>query len=193
MSNFPDVVTDEFKNLVYVIINRYPYLFGKSKDDLEQEGFIGLYKAYEDYDSSRGVKFKTFAYKCILSRVHNFVKKELNYINKKEATFLKFFINNNTSKCFLYKLNGFDICKICINKEEEERNVKDNIEYLFTLLGFLKENERTLISEYYGIGKKKLKIKELAERYKVNQRTIKRRIDRICKKLKDMWEKGLKF
>ena len=63
-----DSLIEEHLPLVLGIVNRY----GDSpddRDDLLQEGFIGLIAAAKAYDCSRGASFSTFAYRCIANRV----------------------------------------------------------------------------------------------------------------------------
>ena len=41
------------------------FLIGAEREDIIQEGMIGLYKAVRDYKEDRAAKFSTFAYTCI--------------------------------------------------------------------------------------------------------------------------------
>ena len=64
----------ENKNLIYSISNYFSNY--KSKDDLFQVGCIGLMKAYNNYDSSKGVKFSTYAYPYILGEMKRYVRED---------------------------------------------------------------------------------------------------------------------
>lgn len=44
------------------------------KDDLEQEGFIGLCNAAEKYDSEQGAKFSSYAAICIKQRMSRYIR-----------------------------------------------------------------------------------------------------------------------
>ena len=59
-------------NLIYSIASK----FGNNNDmdDLFQAGCIGMMEAYKRFDSSRGVKFTTFAYPYILGRISEYVR-----------------------------------------------------------------------------------------------------------------------
>ena len=46
------------------------YLAGGDRDDLIQEGMIGLYRAVRDYDPGKGASFRTFAALCIARRMN---------------------------------------------------------------------------------------------------------------------------
>ncbi|MEI6602970.1 MAG: RNA polymerase sporulation sigma factor SigH [Clostridia bacterium] len=66
------------------LINKYKYLVrykirnnflqGADKDDLLQEGIIGLYKAIRDYDTEKAASFKVFAELCITRQIHSAIK-----------------------------------------------------------------------------------------------------------------------
>lgn len=53
------------------------YLIGGEKDDLIQEGMIGLHKAVEKYDEKQGASFKTFAGICVCAQLDSAVKASL--------------------------------------------------------------------------------------------------------------------
>jgi RNA polymerase sporulation-specific sigma factor len=65
-----DIIKDN-EMLVYSIINNYTNV--NNKEDLYQVGMIGLIKAYENYDSSKGAKFSTYAYMYILGEIKKYV------------------------------------------------------------------------------------------------------------------------
>ena len=46
------------------------FILGADKDDLIQEGMIGLFKAVRDYDSGRDASFYTFAELCISRQMY---------------------------------------------------------------------------------------------------------------------------
>lgn len=54
----------KYKELVNMKVGKY-YIIGAEKEDIVQEGMIGLYKAIRDYDDEKQNSFKTFANLCI--------------------------------------------------------------------------------------------------------------------------------
>jgi RNA polymerase sporulation-specific sigma factor len=50
------------------------YLIGADRDDIIQEGMIGLYKAIRDYDPSRQASFHSFAELCVTRQIITAVK-----------------------------------------------------------------------------------------------------------------------
>lgn len=69
----------EYKNLIY-IRNKTLFLKGAEKEDLVQEGMIGLMKAIRSFDENRSACFSTFASLCIKRQIITAVK---NYNSEK--------------------------------------------------------------------------------------------------------------
>ena len=62
------------KNLVYSIAS---YFSGyKSKEDLYQAGFLGLIKAYKNYNDNFNTKFTTYAYSYIFGEMKKLVRED---------------------------------------------------------------------------------------------------------------------
>ena len=55
---------NKYKELVYMKVSKY-FIIGAEKDDLFQEGMIGLFKAIKSYKEDKHNSFKTFANMCI--------------------------------------------------------------------------------------------------------------------------------
>ena len=73
---FP-VILERYKELVKSIARSY-FLVGGDRDDLVQEGVLGLLKAVNTFDKERGASFKTFVYRCVSASIQNAVKKSLS-------------------------------------------------------------------------------------------------------------------
>ncbi|MDD3893616.1 MAG: RNA polymerase sporulation sigma factor SigH [Syntrophomonadaceae bacterium] len=74
--NCTDALTDllaRYKNLVKSRCNYY-FLPGADREDLLQEGFIGLYKAIRDYKSKKNISFRSFADLCVKRQIITAVK-----------------------------------------------------------------------------------------------------------------------
>lgn len=63
----------KYKNVVTMKTNRF-FAIGAEKEDLMQEGFWGLYKAIQSFDSEKQNSFKTFANLCIERQLITVVK-----------------------------------------------------------------------------------------------------------------------
>ena len=68
-----DYIMDKYKNLVRSKAKSM-YILGADRDDLIQEGMIGLFKAIRDYDSGRDASFSTFAELCISRQMYSAVQ-----------------------------------------------------------------------------------------------------------------------
>ena len=68
-----EVLYERYKNIVRIKARPY-FLIGADREDLLQEGMIGLYKAIRDYDSDYGAAFRSFAEMCILRQIITAIK-----------------------------------------------------------------------------------------------------------------------
>ena len=55
---------EKYKELVNMKVGKY-FMVGAEKEDIMQEGMIGLYKAIKNFDTQKENSFKTFANLCI--------------------------------------------------------------------------------------------------------------------------------
>lgn len=72
-SEVMEYLMDKYKNLVRSKAGSM-YILGADKDDLIQEGMIGLFKAVRDYDLGRDASFYTFADLCISRQMYTAVQ-----------------------------------------------------------------------------------------------------------------------
>lgn len=68
-----DYILDKYKALVKTKSRAY-FLIGADKEDIIQEGMIGLYKAIRDYQFQRNASFKVFAELCINRQIITAIK-----------------------------------------------------------------------------------------------------------------------
>lgn len=68
-----DFIMEKYKNLVRSKAKSM-YILGADRDDLIQEGMIGLFKAVRDYDSGRDASFATFADLCVSRQMYTAVQ-----------------------------------------------------------------------------------------------------------------------
>ncbi|MDE7403633.1 MAG: RNA polymerase subunit sigma-70, partial [Lachnospiraceae bacterium] len=64
---------DKYKNLVRSKAKSM-YILGADREDLIQEGMIGLFKAIRDYDTGRDASFFTFADLCVSRQMYTAVQ-----------------------------------------------------------------------------------------------------------------------
>ncbi|SHG12684.1 RNA polymerase, sigma 30 subunit, SigH [Ornithinibacillus halophilus] len=68
-----DFLIDKYKNFVRAKARTY-FLIGADKEDIIQEGMIGLYKAIRDYNGDKLSSFKAFAELCITRQIITAIK-----------------------------------------------------------------------------------------------------------------------
>ena len=83
-----DYIMNKYKNLVRKKATSM-FILGADKDDLIQEGMIGLFKAVRDYDYGRDASFATFADLCISRQIYSAIKS----LNRKKHAPLNSYIS----------------------------------------------------------------------------------------------------
>lgn len=68
-----DYLMEKYKNMIRKKANSL-FLIGGDKDDLIQEGMIGLYKAIRDFDLSMNASFYSFADLCVSRQMYTAIK-----------------------------------------------------------------------------------------------------------------------
>lgn len=68
-----EYILNKYERIVHKKANGY-FLMGSDRDDVVQEGRIGLYKAIADYDATKKSSFKSFAELCITRQIITSVK-----------------------------------------------------------------------------------------------------------------------
>lgn len=68
-----DYLISKYKNLVNNKVAKY-YIIGAEREDIVQEGLIGLFKAIKDYDNTKQNSFKSFASLCIERQIITAIK-----------------------------------------------------------------------------------------------------------------------
>ena len=128
-----DCLMERYKDIVNIKANKF-FMVGSERDDIVQEGYIGLYKAVKSYDCEKQNSFKTFATLCIERQLITAVKNSnrqkhiplnssvsLNaevYDNEGNTTVMEVLDNNKTSE------DPLDI----ITKKEYYNLVEKNID-----------------------------------------------------------------
>lgn len=68
-----DCLIERYKDIVSIKANKF-FMIGSEKEDMLQEGYIGLYKAVRSFDQQKQNSFKTFAGLCIERQMITAVK-----------------------------------------------------------------------------------------------------------------------
>lgn len=167
-----------YKKLVRMKARAY-FLIGADKEDVIQEGMIGLYKAVKNYDSSKFTPFRVFAEICIMRQIITAIKKSSR--KKRKATNYCISLNqsivheegyNRTLLGIVDDSKINDPMSIFLGKERlQELKIKLN--------GLLSNLERKVLKEYLD-GKT---YRDIAMEIKKNIKCVDNTIQRIKKKL----------
>jgi RNA polymerase sporulation-specific sigma factor len=167
----------EFQGLVKFRARSY-FLIGADKDDIIQEGMIGLFKAIRDYDKTRQIMFKTFAQICIERQIISAVKSASRLKHGPLNSYISFNQNafesqgEKTLDKYLYTQLVLDPESLFIQKEDDFF-VELKIDKILTKL------EKNVLKCYLE-GKSYLEIsKELAK----TPKSVGNAISRVKKKL----------
>ena len=68
-----EILINRYKKFIHLKAKSY-FLIGADKDDIYQEGLIGLYKAIRDYNNEKLSSFKGFAELCITRQIITAIK-----------------------------------------------------------------------------------------------------------------------
>ena len=87
-----DYLLNKYKELVYMKVSKY-FIIGAEKDDIFQEGMIGLYKAIQSFKEDKHNTFRTFANMCIERQLITAIKTS----NRQKHMPLNSYLSLNTS------------------------------------------------------------------------------------------------
>lgn len=127
-----DYLLNKYKELVYMKVSKY-FIIGAEKDDIFQEGMIGLYKAIQSFKEDKHNQFRTFANMCIERQLITAIKTS----NRQKHMPLNSYLSLNTSaydddddKTLLDILNNKTVEDPLetITKKEYYKRVEDTID-----------------------------------------------------------------
>lgn len=78
-------LAEENLGLVYLVVNKeftYEKTTESDRENYIEEGMIGLAKAINTFNPSKGAKFSTYAYTCIKFEINSYVRKKNNHKRK---------------------------------------------------------------------------------------------------------------
>ena len=123
---------NKYKDLVNMKVGKY-FIVGAEKEDIYQEGMIGLYKAIKSFDSEKQNSFKTFANLCIERQLITAIKTSNRQKHQPLNSYLSLNIaayddDNDTSLIEVFNSNTVEDPLETITKKEYYKAVEDKIE-----------------------------------------------------------------
>ncbi len=178
-----DILIEHNLRLVAYIVNKN-YPDSNEQDDLISIGTIGLIRAAETFDFTKGNHFSTYASKCIDNQIKMYfrkIKHQLTEVSISEP------IDSDSEG---NALTLADICSSDTNLEEDVL-LKINSEKLYRFIEEeLDEREREIISRRYGIPDKNGRVckpltqREIAKSMNISRSYISRIEKRALEKLR---------
>jgi len=174
-----DYLMNKYKNMVRSRA-RTLFLVGADKEDLIQEGMIGLYKAIRDYNVTKQVSFQNFAELCITRQMYSAIKGS----NTKKNQPLNNYISIDSMEVSedrenpIEQLLGINFEK---NKNPEQLVIdKESADVLeYTLVGHLSEMEKQVLTFYM----KDMNYSQIAAALGKEPKAVDNALQRIKKKL----------
>ncbi len=180
------LIIHNLRLVAYIVNKNYPD--SNDQDDLISIGTIGLIRAAETFDYSKGNHFSTYASKCIDNQIKMHfrkIKHQLTEISISEP------IDSDSEG---NALTLADICSSDINVEDDVL-LKINSEKLYRFISEeLDDREREIIAKRYGIPDKDGKVcrpltqREIAKELKISRSYISRIEKRALEKLRSRFE-----
>lgn len=150
------------------------YLEGGDRDDLLQEGMLGLFKALKEYDPDRGeASFLTFATTCIRNQMY----KAIAAANRKKNAFL----NESIS---LTELEGQE-AELASGRIDNPEDLVIQQEAEELLYKKIKEVLSPMESDVLGLYLDGLSHKEIASALNKNEKAVENALQRIRKKVRE--------
>lgn len=180
-----DFLMNKYKNLVRKRVRKL-FLIGGDKDDLIQEGMIGLYKAIRDYKPDKENSFYSFADLCISRQIYTAIKASKRQKNIPLNTYVSFY-----SPVFLEEHTEAKEAYINVlpadNKLNPEELVidKESVNMIEYEIG---KRLSSLEQEVLGLYLEGCNYLEIAERLKRTPKSIDNAIQRIKSKLNQLLE-----
>ena len=174
-----DFLMNKYKNLVRSRA-RTLFLAGADKEDLIQEGMIGLYKAIRDFKEEKNSSFRNFAELCINRQMYSAIKGSNTKKNQP--------LNNYISIDSMQSVEGEETCAEQLfginfekNKNPEQLVIdKESAGVLeYTLVGHLSDMEKQVLRLYM----KDMNYSQIAAALGKEPKAVDNALQRIKKKL----------
>lgn len=124
---------NKYKEIVNMKVSRY-FIIGAEKEDIVQEGLIGLYKAVQGYDGEKQNSFKSFANLCIERQLITAIKSSNRQKHMPLNSYLSLNMSayddtdDDTSIYDVFDANVIEDPLDTITKKEYYKNVESVIE-----------------------------------------------------------------
>lgn len=179
-----DLLIEHNLRLVAHIVKKYA---GQPSDgeDLLSIGTVGLIKAVDTFDETKGIRLGTYAARCIENELLMFFR-----AGKKAAKEVYLYDPIGTDK----EGNAISLLEIIEAEEEDYSEWADRKEKLVMLPGVIREcldeREREIVALRYGLcGGRELTQREIADRLSISRSYVSRIEKKALRKLREEYER----
>jgi RNA polymerase sporulation-specific sigma factor len=166
-------IVEQYTPLVHKIVHKYAWMSpAHSREDLVQEGLLGIVKAIETFDLGRGTGFMTWVYPQVRGAVQG--------VARKDNRLPKYPLSLEQSD---WAKNLEDPTQFEIHDEFAANFVKDII---LAGCGSLESKRAQIVCDRYGLlGKKPLRQGEVAKKYGMTKQAINSHIARFTRTVRE--------
>lgn len=182
-----DILIERNLRLVAHIVKKYNTA-DKDIDDLISIGTIGLIKAIDTFDASKGIRLATYASRCIENELLMMLRS-----GKRQAKEVYLYEPIGADKEG-HEINLLDIIESTDMDIIDEIELKGNVIKLYELVHkVLTKREREIIEMRYGLNsKEEVTQREIASQIGISRSYVSRIEKKALKKLREQFEKDYK-
>ena len=171
-----DYIMEKYKNLVRSKAQSM-YILGADREDLIQEGMIGLFKAIRDYDESKEASFYHFAELCINRQIYSAIEASNRKKHAPLNSYISFYSDSNEDGVAVEDLLGADF----LSNPEEVVIAQESQEILLQKLrAKLSKFEQNVLDDYLS----GMNYQQIAEKMGKSPKAIDNALQRIKGKMK---------
>ena len=162
-------IVEQYTPLVHKIVNKYAWMSpAHSREDLVQEGLLGVVKAIETFDLTRGTRFMTWVYPQVRGAVQGVARKD-NRMPKYPLSLEQSDWGGNLEDTVQYE----------VHDEFKANFVRDLI---ISGCGSLDSKRAQIVCDRYGLlGRPGMRQGEVAKKYGMTKQAINSHISRFSK------------
>jgi RNA polymerase sporulation-specific sigma factor len=168
-----NAVVKQYTPLVHKIVNKYAWMAPRhSREDLVQEGLVGIVRALKTFEPERGNQFMTWVYPQIRGAVSSLARKE----NRNP----KFPLSLEQSD---WALNLEDPSTYEVKDDKLAEMVR---EIVLIGCGSLDNKQASIVCDRFGLlGKKPMRQGEVAKKYGLTKQAVQSYLARFHRKVRD--------
>jgi RNA polymerase sporulation-specific sigma factor len=166
-------IVEQYTPLVHKIVNKYAWMAPRhSREDLVQEGLVGIFKALKSFEPERGHRFMTWVYPQIRGAVSGVARKE--HRNPKYPLSLE---QSDWGS------NLEDTTKYEVKDEALSEQIRDII---LVGCGSLENKQASIVCDRFGLlGKKPMRQGDVAKKYGLTKQAVNSYLSRFSKKVRE--------